>query len=55
MVGLVERFYDPLDGQVFLDGVPLDTLNVKWLRSQVGLVSQVLLLLPTANTMQYTF
>lgn len=40
MVGLVERFYDPLEGQVLLDGVNLTSLNLKWLRSQVGLVSQ---------------
>jgi len=40
VVGLVERFYDPLEGQVLLDSVPLDSLNVKWLRSQIGLVGQ---------------
>ena len=40
IVSLVERFYDPLEGQVRLDGVDLKDLNVKWLRSQIGLVSQ---------------
>ena len=40
IVSLVERFYDPLDGKVTLDGVDLRDLNVKWLRSQIGLVSQ---------------
>ena len=39
-VSLVERFYDPLSGIVRLDGVDLKELNVKWLRSQIGLVSQ---------------
>jgi ATP-binding cassette, subfamily B (MDR/TAP), member 1 len=39
-VNLVERFYDPLKGRVLLDGVDLRDLNVKWLRSQIGLVSQ---------------
>jgi ATP-binding cassette, subfamily B (MDR/TAP), member 1 len=36
----VERFYDPTAGVVKLDGVNLKDLNVKWLRSQIGLVSQ---------------
>ncbi|THH03905.1 hypothetical protein EW145_g5914 [Phellinidium pouzarii] len=40
IVSLVERFYDPLSGSVKLDGVDLRKLNVKWLRSQIGLVSQ---------------
>jgi ATP-binding cassette subfamily B (MDR/TAP) protein 1 len=40
IVGLIERFYDPIAGQVLLDGVPLKDLNVRWLRSQIGLVSQ---------------
>lgn len=40
VVSLVERFYDPLSGVVRLDGVDLKELNVKWLRSQIGLVSQ---------------
>ncbi|KAI6167605.1 P-loop containing nucleoside triphosphate hydrolase protein [Pisolithus thermaeus] len=40
IVALVERFYDPLGGTVRLDGVDLRDLNIKWLRSQIGLVSQ---------------
>lgn len=40
IISLVERFYDPLSGTVRLDGVNLRDLNVKWLRSQIGLVSQ---------------
>jgi ATP-binding cassette subfamily B (MDR/TAP) protein 1 len=40
LVALIERFYDPLSGVVKLDGRDLKTLNVKWLRSQIGLVSQ---------------
>ncbi|KAL3670174.1 hypothetical protein V7S43_004489 [Phytophthora oleae] len=40
MVSLLERFYDPLSGSVNIDGVDVRTLNVKWLRSQVGLVGQ---------------
>ncbi|KNC82823.1 hypothetical protein SARC_04906 [Sphaeroforma arctica JP610] len=40
IISLVERFYDPNAGQVYLDGVDLTELNVNWLRSQVGLVGQ---------------
>ncbi|KAK7469298.1 hypothetical protein VKT23_003782 [Stygiomarasmius scandens] len=40
IISLVERFYDPLEGVVKLDGRDLKTLNLKWLRSQIGLVSQ---------------
>jgi ATP-binding cassette subfamily B (MDR/TAP) protein 1 len=40
IVSLVERFYDPLGGSVRLDGIDIRELNVKWLRSQIGLVSQ---------------
>ena len=40
IISLVERFYDPTSGSVQLDGVDLRELNVKWLRGQIGLVSQ---------------
>ncbi|KIK49186.1 hypothetical protein CY34DRAFT_797578 [Suillus luteus UH-Slu-Lm8-n1] len=40
IVALTERFYDPLSGSVMLDGTDLRELNIRWLRSQIGLVSQ---------------
>lgn len=40
IVGLVERFYDPVAGKVFLDGHDVSTLNLRWLREQISLVSQ---------------
>ena len=40
VIQLVERFYDPSSGSISLDGVDLRRLQVKWLRSQMGLVSQ---------------
>ncbi|EST07302.1 ABC transporter, transmembrane domain protein [Kalmanozyma brasiliensis GHG001] len=40
IVSLVERFYDPDGGAAYLDGVELRDLNLKWLRTQIGLVSQ---------------
>jgi len=40
VVGLIERFYEPLSGQVLLDGADLGSYNLRWLRKQIGLVSQ---------------
>ncbi|XP_073920945.1 phosphatidylcholine translocator ABCB4 isoform X2 [Castor canadensis] len=40
VVQLLERFYDPLAGTVFLDGQEAKKLNVQWLRAQLGIVSQ---------------
>lgn len=40
VISLVERFYDPESGQIFLDGVELRKLKISWLRQQMGLVSQ---------------
>ena len=40
VIALLQRFYDPLGGEILLDGVTIDKLQLKWLRSQMGLVSQ---------------
>ncbi|PHU27705.1 ABC transporter B family member 1 [Capsicum chinense] len=40
VVSLIERFYDPNEGQVFLDNVDIKTLQLRWLRDQIGLVNQ---------------
>ncbi|KAH6687408.1 multidrug resistance protein [Plectosphaerella plurivora] len=40
IVGLVERFYDPVQGTVYLDGHDISKLNLRWLRQQMALVSQ---------------
>ncbi|RWW47112.1 hypothetical protein BHE74_00046923 [Ensete ventricosum] len=40
VIALLERFYDPLAGEILLDGVDIRRLKLKWLRSQMGLVSQ---------------
>ncbi|RRT54118.1 hypothetical protein B296_00049397 [Ensete ventricosum] len=39
-IALLERFYDPDSGSVLLDGVDIKELKVRWLRQQMGLVSQ---------------
>ena len=40
IIGLVERFYDPVGGKLYLDGHDVSTLNLRWLRQQISLVSQ---------------
>ncbi|KAH9602585.1 hypothetical protein KSS87_017648 [Heliosperma pusillum] len=40
VVSLIERFYDPTEGQLLLDGHDIKTLKLRWLRQQIGLVSQ---------------
>eukprot|EP00899_Mesostigma_viride_P013819 jgi/Mesvir1/22438/Mv17911-RA.2 len=40
VVGLIERFYDPVSGVVMIDGVDIRDYNLKWLRQHIGLVSQ---------------
>src|SRR5205085_6441870 len=37
---LLERFYDPVEGEITLDRHDIRSLNVKFLRSRMGLVSQ---------------
>eukprot|EP01117_Protostelium_nocturnum_P020653 TRINITY_DN93_c0_g1_i5.p1 TRINITY_DN93_c0_g1~~TRINITY_DN93_c0_g1_i5.p1 ORF type:complete len:618 (-),score=269.32 TRINITY_DN93_c0_g1_i5:186-2039(-) len=39
-VALVQRFYDPIEGLVELDGVNIKEMDVQWLRKQIGVVSQ---------------
>uniref|UniRef100_A0A3P9BDX5 ATP-binding cassette, sub-family B (MDR/TAP), member 11a n=1 Tax=Maylandia zebra TaxID=106582 RepID=A0A3P9BDX5_9CICH len=54
-VQLLERFYDPDEGQVVIDGVPSHSVNVPFLRSQIGIVSQepVLFDCSIAENIQY--
>ncbi|NWT79045.1 MDR1 protein, partial [Lanius ludovicianus] len=39
-IQLLERFYDPVEGQVVADGFDTRSLHLQWLRSRLGLVSQ---------------
>lgn len=39
-IALLMRFYDIDDGSVELDGVDIRQLNIQWLRSKIGIVSQ---------------
>ena len=40
VLALLQRFYDPDSGVITLDGVEIQNLQLKWLRKQMGLVSQ---------------
>ncbi|KAJ4805139.1 hypothetical protein LUZ62_017705 [Rhynchospora pubera] len=40
IISLIERFYDPLSGQILLDGRDLKLFNLRWLRSHMGLIQQ---------------
>ncbi|KAK8514892.1 hypothetical protein V6N13_121840 [Hibiscus sabdariffa] len=40
IISLIERFYDPVAGQVLLDGRDLKQYNLRWLRNHLGLVQQ---------------
>ncbi|XP_027345746.1 ABC transporter B family member 2-like isoform X2 [Abrus precatorius] len=40
VISLIERFYEPLSGQILLDGNNIRELELKWLRQQIGLVNQ---------------
>lgn len=39
-IGLIERFYNPLVGGIFVDGREISTLNLNQYRSHIALVSQ---------------
>ncbi|KAG7142654.1 ABC multidrug transporter atrC like protein [Verticillium longisporum] len=40
IIGLLERWYDPRQGRITLDGIGLGDLNLRWLRTNVRLVQQ---------------
>ncbi|XP_046573597.1 ATP-dependent translocase ABCB1-like [Haliotis rubra] len=54
-IQLLQRFYDPKDGQILLDGVDVRNLNIGWLRQHIGIVSQEPVLFATtiADNIRY--
>nr|CDS29071.2 ATP binding cassette subfamily B (MDR:TAP) [Hymenolepis microstoma] len=40
VIQLLQRFYDPIEGQVLIDGHDIRELDLKWMRRQFGVVSQ---------------
>lgn len=42
LCSLLVRFYDPLNGQILVDGKDIRTMNATWLRSSlIGMINQV--------------
>ena len=39
-IQLTQRFYDPAAGGVYIDGRDIKDLNLRWLRSHIGIVGQ---------------
>ncbi|XP_041011366.1 putative multidrug resistance protein [Juglans microcarpa x Juglans regia] len=48
IISLLERFYDPVNGDILLDKYKIKRLQVKWLRSLMGLVNQQPILFATS-------
>lgn len=46
IINLLERFYDPQQGSVMLDGVDLRRFEPHWLRERIGLVMQDIFIVP---------
>ncbi|KAJ0651013.1 putative ABC-type xenobiotic transporter [Helianthus annuus] len=40
VISLLERFYDPQQGEVRIDNINLKEFQLKWIREKIGLVSQ---------------
>ncbi|KAG6525619.1 hypothetical protein ZIOFF_015581 [Zingiber officinale] len=40
VVSLLQRFYNPDSGEILLDGIEIQKFQLRWLRQQMGLVSQ---------------
>lgn len=37
---LLQRFYDPIQGSIYIDGQDIKQLNISWLRSNLAVVGQ---------------
>ncbi len=38
IIGLIERFYDPIEGKVLFNGVDIRTLEPRWYHEQISIV-----------------
>lgn len=48
LISLIERFYAPKEGEILLDGIHIETIQLRWLREKIGLVSQEPILFATS-------
>ncbi len=44
LVNMIPRFYEPQGGTILIDGIPIQEINLDSLRSQIGIVSQEVVL-----------
>lgn len=40
IIALIERFYDPVEGQILFNGVDIKTLDPRWYHEQISIVQQ---------------
>ncbi|MHB1485517.1 MAG: ABC transporter ATP-binding protein [Saccharofermentanales bacterium] len=40
IINLISRFYDPKEGEIFIDGIPLKSLAIEDIRNNIAIVSQ---------------
>ena len=48
LLKLLSRFYDPIQGQILVDGIPISQLELENLRSQIAVVEQDIFLFSTS-------
>lgn len=55
VAALLERFYEPCDGQISIDGTPLNEMDPSWTRQQIGFINQepVLFAASIADNIRY--
>lgn len=55
VAALLERFYEPCDGQISIDGTPLNEMDPSWIRQQIGFINQepVLFAASIADNIRY--
>lgn len=55
VVQLLQRFYDPDEGHVYMDNYDIKSLNISWLRSNIAVVGQEPVLFATSveNNIKY--
>ena len=40
IISLIERYYDPIEGEILFSGVNIKKFDPKWLKKQIGIVAQ---------------